>query len=67
MGMLVLKRATSLAHRSWKLKIDPDFRLLYHVLTFPLKEVDNILHMMSLSWMTSSKLPSHFGYIPEGL
>lgn len=59
-GMLVLKHATRLAYRSWKLRIDPDFRLLYHVLTFPLKVVDNILHITSLSWMTSFRLPLTF-------
>jgi hypothetical protein len=48
-GILVLKHATSLTHKSWKLKIDLDFKLLYHVLTFPLKIVGNILYMTSLS------------------
>jgi len=59
-GKVVLKHATSLTYRSWKLRIDPDFRLLYHVLMFPLKVVGNILHITSLSWMTSSRLPLTF-------
>jgi hypothetical protein len=48
-GILILKCATSLAQRSLKLATELGSRLLYHVLTEPLKVVGIILHMTWLS------------------
>jgi len=61
-GMMVLKHATSLAHRSPTPSIKFGSRLLYQARADPMKVVGNILHIESWSWMINSKL-LHIFYI----
>jgi len=48
-GILILKYATSLGHRSLNSSIEPDSKLLYQAHADSLKVIRSILHIASLS------------------